>query len=73
MDIRFINKSAQTANILNLIVAIVLLIAAALPVTVDVIDNVSGNISGTTETVVDLIPLFLAIGGLVLVARSVIG
>ena len=65
------NKKAQTANILNLIVAIVLIIAAALPVTLDVIDNVT--ISGTTKTVVDLVPLFLGIGALVLVARSVIG
>jgi len=29
------NKKAQTANILNLIVAIVLIIAAALPVTLE--------------------------------------
>jgi len=36
-----------------------------------VIDNVT--ISGTTKTVVDLVPLFLGIGALVLVARSVIG
>lgn len=65
------NKKAQTANILNLIVAIVLIVAAALPVTLDVIANVS--LSGTTKTVVDLVPLFLGIGALVLVARSVIG
>ncbi len=65
------NRKAQTANILNLIVAIVLIVAAALPVTLDVIANVS--LSGTTKTVVDLVPLFLGIGALVLVARSVIG
>lgn len=65
------NRKAQTANILNLIVAIVLIIAAALPVTLDVIANTT--VSGTTKTVVDLVPLFLGIGALVLVARSVIG
>ena len=65
------NRKAQTANILNLIVAIVLIIAAALPVTLDVIANTT--ITGTTKTVVDLVPLFLGIGALVLVARSVIG
>ena len=64
-------KKAQTANIMNLIVAIVLIVAAAIPVTLDVIANTT--ISGTTKTIVDLIPLFLGIGALVVVARSVIG
>ncbi len=65
------NRKGQTANILNLIVAIVLIVAAALPVTLDVIANVTTT--GTTTTVLNLVPLFLAIGALVLVARSVIG
>ena len=64
-------KSAQTANILNLIVAVVLIIAAAIPVTLNVIANTT--ITGTTKTIVDLIPLFLGIGALVVVARSVMG
>ena len=65
------NKKAQTANILNLLVAIILIIAAAMPVTLDVIANVS--LTGTTKTVVDLIPMFLGIGALVVVARAVVG
>ena len=68
-------RKAQSANILNLIVAIVLIIAAAIPVTLDVITDSAGtpNISGTTRTIVNLIPLFLGIGALIVVARSVIG
>ena len=67
----FKHKNAQTGNILNLIVAIVLIVAAAIPVTLDVIANTT--ISGTTKTIVDLIPLFLGIGALIVVARSVMG
>ena len=65
------NKKGQAANILNLIVAVVLIVAAAIPVTLDVIANTT--ISGTTKTIVDLIPLFLGIGAMVVVARSVVG
>lgn len=64
-------KHGQAGNIMNLIVAVVLIVAAAIPVTLDVIANAS--LTGTTATIVNLIPLFLGIGALVVVARSVMG
>ena len=52
--------------IIGVVIGIVLLVAVAIPVTQSVIT--SANLSGTAGTVIDLLPLFLAIAGLVLVA-----
>lgn len=64
-------KRGQMNNILTLIVGIILFVAVALPVTIQVIANVT--LSGTTATIVNLVPIFIAIGLLVLVVRSVMG
>jgi VIT1/CCC1 family predicted Fe2+/Mn2+ transporter len=58
-------------SIVAVIVGIVLIVAAAIPVTQDVIAD--ANLSGVTSTVVGLIPLFLGIAGLILVTSMYSG
>jgi VIT1/CCC1 family predicted Fe2+/Mn2+ transporter len=58
-------------SIVAVIVGIVLIVAAAIPVTQDVIAD--ANLSGVTATVVGLIPLFLGIAGLILVTSMYSG
>jgi len=58
---------AGTAGaVIGVVIAIVVIVAVAIPVTQDVIDT--QNLTGTTSTLVDLIPLFLGLAGLVVVA-----
>ena len=64
-------KRGQMGNVLTLIIGIVLLVAVALPVTLQVIANVT--LTGTTATIVNLVPTFIAIGLLIFVVRSVGG
>lgn len=64
-------KRGQMTNVLTLIIGIVLLVAVALPVTLQVIANVT--LTGTTATIVNLVPTFIAIGLLIFVVRSVGG
>jgi hypothetical protein len=58
-------KAFSIGSIVAVIVGIIMLVAVAIPVTDDVIT--SANLTGTTATVVGLIPLLLAVGGIVLV------
>lgn len=44
---------------IGIMVAAILGIAVAIPVILDVIED--ANVSGTTETVLDLVPLFIAL------------
>lgn len=62
-------KGEMNSTVLYLIVAIILLIGVGIPVANEVIDT--ANLSGLTETVVTYIPVFLAVGCLVLIAKSV--
>jgi hypothetical protein len=55
--------------IMNVIFGTILIVAAAIPVTQEVID--AANLSGTTAVVVGLIPLFLGLAGLALAASLV--
>jgi hypothetical protein len=55
--------------IMNVIFGTILIVAAAIPVTTQVI--ASANLSGTTAVVVGLIPLFLGLAGLALAASLV--
>ena len=60
------------------IVGIIIFVAVALPVTVNVVNSLNftalpGGSTGTTATVINLLPLFVAIGALVYVVVSVIG
>ncbi|MDD3906564.1 MAG: hypothetical protein PHS46_08625 [Candidatus Omnitrophica bacterium] len=61
------NKGAgMVSTIIGLVVAIIVLVAVAIPVTTEIID--SANLTGTTATVVGLMPLFLGLLGLLMVA-----
>lgn len=63
-------KRGQVANnIINLLVAIILIVAVLMPVTQDVIDNQS--FTGTTGTITNLMPTLEAVAGLVLVAGAI--
>ncbi len=53
-------------GIIAVVIGIILLVAVAIPVTTDVIS--SANLTGTASTIIDLLPVFLALAGLVLVA-----
>lgn len=57
----------SVGSIVAVIVGIILLVAAAIPITQNVID--SSNVTGTAATVLNLLPLMIAIGGIILVTR----
>jgi len=65
--LKVMNKKGQTSGILGLIVAIILVVGVSIPVATDVI--ASANLTGLSATLVGFIPVFLAIGGLVLAAN----
>lgn len=62
----FKSKKAQVSGIMGVVVGIIMLVAVALPVVISVVAN--QTFTGTTSTIVNLYQLFLAIGGLLLVA-----
>lgn len=62
-------KKGMVNMIVGLIVAIIALVAVAIPVTQDVITT--ANLTGTTATIVSFIPVFLGLAGLALVAGLV--
>ena len=65
------SKSGQLiSNIIGSVIGVIMFIAVAIPVTQDIIDNVS--LTGTTKTIVDLLPLFYAIGALLAVVGGFI-
>jgi len=67
----FKEKRAQIANnVINLLVAIILIVAVLMPVTNDVVTNQS--FSGTTKTITDLFLPLIAVAGLVLIAGSIL-
>lgn len=53
-------------GIVGLVVTIILIVAVAIPITNSVI--ATANLSGVSKTIIDLLPVFLALGGLVVVA-----
>lgn len=52
--------------VIGVMIAIIVIVAVALPVTEDVIN--SSTSTGTTATILDLLPLFLGLAALVTVA-----
>lgn len=58
--------SGTAGAVISVVIAIVVIVAVAIPVTNDVISD--QNLTGTTATLVELIPLFLGLAGLVVVA-----
>lgn len=63
------NKKGMVGTIVGLIVAIIALVAVAIPITNSVIT--SANLTGINATIVSYIPTFLALAGLALVAGMV--
>ena len=61
-------KAKKGAGAMDVVIGIIMLVAVALPVAQDVIDN--STATGTTRTVIDLIPLFIGIGALIYVSRG---
>jgi uncharacterized membrane protein YkgB len=61
---------AAISTILGVVVAVIVIVAVAIPVTMEVIAQ--SNLTGVTATIVNLIPLFFALAGLVLVAYMVV-
>lgn len=59
-------KIKAQAGIIGLVVSIILIVAVAIPVTQNVIG--SANLTGVAGTIINLLPVFLALGGLILVA-----
>ena len=64
-------KGQLGGRIMTVIFGTILIVAVAIPITIDVI--ASANLTGTTATVVGFIPLFLALAGLALAAALVSG
>ncbi len=62
-------KGQLGGRVLTVIFGIILVVAVAIPITQDVIND--ANLTGTTATVVGFIPLFLGLAGLALAAALV--
>lgn len=60
------NKGFTIGSIVAVVLGIIMLVALAVPVTVDVVAD--ANLSGTTKTIADLLPLLIIVGGVILVA-----
>jgi VIT1/CCC1 family predicted Fe2+/Mn2+ transporter len=63
-------NTALVNDIVGLIVGIILIVAVAIPITTSVITT--ANLTGIAATVVGFLPTFLALGGLVLVAGTLV-
>ena len=59
-------------QLMYLLVAIILIVAVVEPVTINVVNglNITGANASTIKTVIDLVPLLVAVLALVVVARS---
>lgn len=60
--------AGQQQNVIALVLAVILFVSVAIPVTEDAVDN--STATGTTRTILDLLTLFLALGLLVIIARG---
>ena len=56
-------------EIIGLLIVIIVIVAAAIPVVLNIINDATINITGVTKIVVDLIPLFLGLAALVATAK----
>ena len=59
-------KGFTVGSIVAVVLGIIMLIALAVPVTQDVVSD--ANLTGTTATIANLLPLLLVVGGVILVA-----
>jgi len=53
-------------GIVAVVIGLIMIVALAVPVTQDVVE--SANLTGTTATIANLLPLLLIVGGVILVA-----
>ena len=68
--------SGMIGTIIGVVIAIIVIVAVTLPVTEEILTNLTTNgtvngtaqVTGTTATVINLIPLFLGLAALVTVA-----
>lgn len=66
------NKGALVGQIIGLTIAIIVIVAVSIPITLQVIED--ANISDpTTETVVSMIPMFLGLAALVITTAILAG
>jgi len=56
-------------EIIGLLIVIIVIVAAAIPVVLNIVNDSTINITGVTKIVVDLIPLFLGLAALVATAK----
>lgn len=63
-------KGQLVSNIVGSVIGVIMFVAVAIPVTQDIINNVT--LTGTTSTIVNLLPLFYAIGALLAVVGGFI-
>ena len=60
------SKAGQlVSNIVGSVIGVIMFVAVAIPVTQDIINT--ANVTGTTLTIINLLPLFYAIGALLAV------
>lgn len=59
-------KDFSVGTIVAVIIGIIMLVAVAIPVVQDVVADV--NVTGTAATILNLLPLLLAVGAVILVA-----
>lgn len=65
------NKGAIVGQIIGLTIAIIVIVAVSIPVVNEVIED--ANLTGTTATVVGLVPLFLGLAALVITTAILSG
>jgi hypothetical protein len=53
---------------LGIVLGVILVVAVALPIVIDQVNN--STATGTTKTVLDVLPIFVALGALYFIARS---
>ena len=66
-------KRGIAGNLVALLVGIIILVAVLIPTTISTISSVNWTGYSNAEDIAQLLPLMLAVGGLVLVVYSVIG
>ncbi len=65
------NKTGQlVSNIIGSVIGVIMFIAVAIPVTTEIV--ATANVTGTTLTILNLLPLFYAIGALLAVVGGYI-
>lgn len=59
-------KGFTVGSIVAVVIGLIMLIALAVPVTSDIVAD--ANLTGTTATIANLLPLLIIVGGVILVA-----